>query len=72
VLNKTLAVPRQLTSAPMGIFAIRIEGALNVAGQRSHDANARVGPPGVATKISASIAASHSAASCSAFGSLVM
>jgi hypothetical protein len=56
----------------MGIFAIRIEGALNVAGQRSHDANARVGPPGVATKISASIAASHSAASCSAFGSLVM
>jgi len=31
-----------------------------------------VGPPDVATRIKASIAACHSAASCSAFGSLVM
>jgi hypothetical protein len=31
-----------------------------------------VGPPYVATKIKASIAACHSAIECSAFGSLVM
>jgi hypothetical protein len=31
-----------------------------------------VGPPSVATKISASIAACHSEAVCSAFGSFVM
>jgi hypothetical protein len=31
-----------------------------------------VGPPDVATRINASIAACHSAASCSAFGSFVM
>jgi hypothetical protein len=58
----------------MRVFPIGIELALDVAVQRSHNADPREhrGPPDVATRISASIAACHSGASCSAFGSFVM
>jgi hypothetical protein len=55
-------------------LAVEIEHALDVAIQCPHDADPREHrwPPDVATRIKASIAASHSAASCSAFGNLVM
>jgi len=58
----------------MVFFTLRIEQALNVSVQCSHDADPRkhCRPPDVATRISASIAACHSLASCSAFGSRVM
>jgi hypothetical protein len=58
----------------MMLFARRFEDTLDVTVQRLHDANPRsiVGPPDVATSIKASIAACHSGASRSAFGSLVM
>ncbi len=49
------------------IFPIRIKHGLDVSVQRSHDpmrANI-VGPPDVATRIKASMAACHSAALCS-------
>jgi hypothetical protein len=57
----------------MFVFARRIERALDVAVQRSHDADAGEHRwPCSATSNSASIAACHSSASCFAFGSLVM
>jgi len=55
----------------MMILAIGIKDPLDLAIQRPHDADA-AGPPFSATRINASIAACHSGASCSAFGSLVM
>jgi hypothetical protein len=66
------SIPRQLAATPMRIFARWVERLLNVSVQRPHDAANIVGPPAVATRISASIAACHSGASCSAFGSFVM
>jgi hypothetical protein len=58
----------------MVVFPSRIEHPLDAAIQRSHDADPRkhVGPPDVATRISASIAACHPGASCSAFGSFMV
>jgi len=61
----------------MCLFAIGIEHPLNVTVQRPHDAEAPargsiVGPPVSATRISASMAACHSGAECSAFDSFVM
>jgi hypothetical protein len=70
-----LLIPRELPAPPMVVFPIRIEHALNVAVQRSHDADAREhgrGPPDVATSIRASIAACHSAVPASFFGSATM
>jgi hypothetical protein len=60
-----LLIPRQLAPSPMMIFAVRIELALDVAVQSLMTpirANI-VGPPSVATRIRASMAACHSAAS---------
>jgi hypothetical protein len=59
----------------MRVFAAGIEHALDVAVSTRAFTPIRaniVGPPAVATRISASIAACHSLASCSAFGSFVM
>ena len=68
-----LVVDRALAFSPMMGLAIQIELANVVAVQRLHDADPNiVGPPSVATRIRASIAACYSGAPCSAFGSLVM
>jgi hypothetical protein len=57
----------------MMLFAQRIERALTVTGALMMPIRANiVGPPSVATEIRASVAAIHSGASCSAFGSLAM
>ncbi len=72
--QRNLSIPRQLPAAPIVVFPVRIKHALDMT------VNARmtpmraniVGPPDVATRIKASIAACHSAASCSVFGSFVM
>jgi hypothetical protein len=61
--TKLLLVPLQLPLPPMGVFAIRIERALDAAIERPHDADARK---------HRRAAACHSAASCSTFGSLVI
>src|SRR5881275_2674462 len=64
----------QLASGPMRIFARGVKLA-NVPQFNARMTPIRaniVGPPDVATRIKASIAACHSAAWCSAFGSLVM
>jgi hypothetical protein len=69
-----LFVSLQFPLSPMMGFSRRVEHALDVTVQRLHEANPRsiVGPPFVATRIKACIAACHSGASCSAFGSLVI
>jgi hypothetical protein len=58
----------------MVVFPFWIEHPLDGAVQRAHDADPSEHrrAPDVATRIKASIAACHSSASCSAFGSFVM
>ena len=72
--GRVLFISLQLPAFAMMPFAIGIKYGLDVAVQGPQmpmRANI-VGPSDVATRINASIAACHSAASCSAFGSLVM
>ena len=58
----------------MMTFALGIKDPFDVTVQRPHDADPDniVGPPLSATRMSASMAACHSGAECSAFGSFVM
>ena len=68
------SMARQLPLSPMIRFSRRFRHALDVTVQsRMTPIRANiVGPPFVATRIKASVAACHSGASCSAFGSFVM
>jgi hypothetical protein len=66
------SIPRQLPASPMLVLARRIEHPLDVTVKRPPMRANIVGPPTVATRINASIAACHSGAVCLALGSLVM
>jgi hypothetical protein len=73
-VREGLFVSLKFTFSPMCVLAIGIEHAIDVrfsARMTPIRANI-VGPPSVATRIKASIAACHSGAVCSDFGSLVI
>jgi hypothetical protein len=67
-------IPLELTLAPMRFFALRVELRDVVPVQRPHDADAseQRRAAAIETRSKASIAARHSSASCSFFGSAAM